>query len=516
MQKIGIQLYKDSLIFSYKDPVKNPEILLKDNFILADELIFTSNYIVENEKLVATFIKEICEEKDVYRASFENNELALLFMNVLKKNPCITALCIRENNSLSYDLYESILESKTINYIEAESIPDYMLEMLDKKGIHSESRTEIFYPSHFMQSNNLTSYSKIFYKMNIHVDTYLNEEDLDDFQGFCSINKYLKTIHLDVYHKSDLEAIIEILKENRKRNITFLIYADIKDYKTIDYLKKLNKKIKKYKLKIVLVYSKEYLKNNIFKQIMVNTLKICGSILIVLVVGIISYVLYDNYTAMQEVSSIQEDIQETIKENENKDLSIPNEDNRVIKNNYIASILTINPDVIGWLKVNETNIDYPVVQASDNDYYLKHNLYNEYDKNGWVFMDYRNHSDDLDRNTIIYGHTMYYSGVMFGTLANTYKKDWYTNPDNLTITFDTIYESQKYQIFSIYKVPKTTDYLTTYFETDEDFMNFIDLIKERSIEDFQVDIKPDDKILTLSTCSNHRNRLVVHAKLITE
>ena len=129
-------------------------------------------------------------------------------------------------------------------------------------------------------------------------------------------------------------------------------------------------------------------------------------------------------------------------------------------------------------------------------------------------MDYRNNDYEMDDNTIIFGHTMYYSSVMFGTLSNALKKSWYSNTENLIITFDTIYESHKYQIFSIYKVPKTTDYLQNYFETDEDFNDFVSLIKERSIEDFNIEVKPGDKILTLSTCTNYTERLVVHAKLI--
>ena len=90
--------------------------------------------------------------------------------------------------------------------------------------------------------------------------------------------------------------------------------------------------------------------------------------------------------------------------------------------------------------INETNIDYPVVQSSDNDYYLKHNLYNETDKNGWIYMDYRNSSYEMDANTIIFGHNMYYSGIMFGTLANAYKKSWYSNPEN-QIIFNISYNS---------------------------------------------------------------------------
>lgn len=513
MQKILIHIYNDSIIFTYKITNEIKTNLSHTNLINDKELLFTTNYIQENQKLFSLFIQEICQEKKISRATFETNSLALLLIELLKKNNFIHAICIRENDSLSYELYEKIIENKNLQYIEAESIPEYMVEMFDKKGIHSESRAEVFYLSSFMQNNNLTNFSKIFYKMNVRINTIFTEDDKDDFLAFCNINKYLKNIHLDVYNKKDLETILDILKETRIKNVRILIYQNIKEYKTIEYLKKLNKKIRKNKLKIELVYSKDYLNNNIFMQILMNTLKICGCILVLIVLGIIGYIAISNYVALQEVNHIQANIKETIRES---DGTIPDsvDHSKEIKNNYIASILTINPDVVGWLKINETNIDYPVVQSTDNDFYLKHNLYNEEDKNGWIYMDYRNSTMELDANTIIFGHNMYYSGIMFGTLSNVTKKNWYTNPNNLIISFDTIYESNKYEIFSIYKIPKTTDYLKTYFASDEEFLEFIDLIQERSIENFDVEVKPGDKILTLSTCSNYSDRLVVHARLI--
>ncbi len=129
-------------------------------------------------------------------------------------------------------------------------------------------------------------------------------------------------------------------------------------------------------------------------------------------------------------------------------------------------------------------------------------------------MDFRNSDKYLNDNTIIYGHNMYYSGVMFGTLTKAYKKDWYSNPENLVISFNTIYETMNYQIFSIYKVPKTKDYLKTYFADDNEFNDFVNMIKTRSIKDFEVEVNPGDKILTLSTCTGENQRLVIHAKLI--
>lgn len=519
MQKILIRVTNDTIRFSLKDssPTLNTTHLMNTNVINDSELTFSREYIESNQKIVALFLKELCQEKNVYRATIDTNELALFLIDLFKKNSYITAICIRENAPLTYALYEKIIENKYINYVEANTIQSFMLELFDKKGIRSESRTEIFYPSTFMQSNNLTSFSKIFYKMNIRISHELSKEDEDDFLAFCNINKYLKAIHFDIFNKKDMETILRILLENKIKNIKLLIYANIRDLKTIEYLKKMNKSLKKHKLKIELVYSKDYLNNNLFNQIILNTLKICGILMLALVLSTISYVGISNYAALNEVTKIQENVKQTIEDaKDNQEEIVTNEKNHVIKNTYISSLYSINPDVVGWLKVNNTNVDYPVVQTKDNDYYLKHNLNKEYDNNGWIFMDYRNSLYNMDANTIIYGHNMYYSSVMFGSLTKAYKKDWYSNPENLVISFNTIYESMNYQIFSIYKIPKTKDYLKTYFADDQEFNSFVQMIQDRSIHNFEVSVQPGDKILTLSTCTGENERLVVHAKLITE
>lgn len=513
MQKIIVNITNNTIYFSYKEPSISTPSLMNTNVINDNELTFSKEYIQKNEKIVSLFIKELCQEKSIYRATIDTNELAIFLIDLFKKNPYITAICIRENYPLTFALYEKIIENKNINYIEANSIQGFIIELLDKKGIRSESRTEIFYPSTFMQSNNLTSFSKIFYKMNIRISSEFSKEDEDDFLAFCNINKYLKTIHIDFFSKNNIETIIRILTSNKIKNIKLLIYENIRDIKSIEYLKKINKAIKKYKLRIELVYSKDYLKNNIFNQIIINTLKICGLIVISLVLSVITYVGISNYTSLNEVTKIQENVKKTIEETSTNETITTIEDH-VIKNSYIASLFSINPDVVGWLKVNNTNVDYPVVKAKDNDYYLKHNLYKENDINGWIFMDYRNSLYNMDDNTIIYGHNMYYSGVMFGTLTKAYKKDWYSNQENLIISFNTLYETMNYQIFSIYKVPKTKDYLKTYFTDENEFSDFIKMITERSINDFEVEVKPGDKILTLSTCTGENQRLVIHAKLI--
>ena len=246
----------------------------------------------------------------------------------------------------------------------------------------------------------------------------------------------------------------------------------------------------------------------------------------------VTYIGISNYVSLKQVNAIQEDLAKVIEETDPTDIieeknkenlnkaeeeETPLDDIKLITNTELASLLTVNEDVVGELKVNNTKVDYPVVQASDNDYYLKHNINKEENSNGWVYLDFRNDAMNLDKNNIIYGHNMYYSGVMFGTLYKTYNANWYTNPENQIITYNTLYENMKFQIFSIYKVPNTNDYIKVFFEDDNDFLNFVDLIKGRSIYDFNVSVDADDKILTLSTCSdNATKRLVIHAVLIDE
>jgi len=205
-------------------------------------------------------------------------------------------------------------------------------------------------------------------------------------------------------------------------------------------------------------------------------------------------------------------------EENNQNEEISKDKIKYISNFALASLLSVNDEVIGELKVNNTNVDYPVVQASDNDYYLSHNIKREKNKNGWIYMDYRNNPMNLDKNNIIYGHNMYYSSVMFSTLHKASNKNWYTNPENQIITYNTLYENMKFRIFSIYRIPKTSDYLKVHFKDDLDFLDFIKMISDRSIYDFNVPINSDAKIITLSTCSGNyaTNRLVIHAVLIED
>ena len=175
----------------------------------------------------------------------------------------------------------------------------------------------------------------------------------------------------------------------------------------------------------------------------------------------------------------------------------------------------LNSDTVGWIKVEGTIINYPFVQSKDNSYYLRRSYDKTYNTGGWIFLDYRNSINNLSRNTVIYGHDRK-DDSMFGSLSNIYTKSWQNNKNNHIIKISTPTENTMWQIFSIYHLPATNDYIKTSFSSDDSFQSFINLISGRSMYNFNTKATVNDKILTLSTCygSSGKERTVVHAKLI--
>ena len=186
-------------------------------------------------------------------------------------------------------------------------------------------------------------------------------------------------------------------------------------------------------------------------------------------------------------------------------------------NKYIVdfdSLKEENSDTIAYLTVNSTNINYIVVKGNDNSYYLTHNFYKEYNVAGWIFADYKNNYDGKDKNLIIYGHNTL-DGSMFGTLKNVLNDNWYSNSDNLVIDLITENGLYQYKVFSVYTIEKEDYYIQTFFSSDDDYLEFLNVLINRSITNFNENIKDTKQILTLSTCTkNGAARVVLHAKLI--
>ena len=179
----------------------------------------------------------------------------------------------------------------------------------------------------------------------------------------------------------------------------------------------------------------------------------------------------------------------------------------------ITELKEKNSDTVGWINVNNTNINYPFVQTKDNSYYLNHSFDKRYNEAGWVFLDYRNSKNINNKNTILYAHSRL-DKTMFGSLSKVLKSSWYNNKDNHIIRLSTDTENTLWQIFSVYKIPEESYYITTNFNTNEEYSKFLNTIKQRSIHNFNTNLDTNDKILTLSTCYSDTERTVVHAKLI--
>lgn len=177
-------------------------------------------------------------------------------------------------------------------------------------------------------------------------------------------------------------------------------------------------------------------------------------------------------------------------------------------------LLEKNADTVGWIKINNTKVNYPVVQTTDNVYYLSHAFNKTSNASGWVYADFRADFVNFGKNTIIYAHNLT-NRTMFGSLVETQKPYWYTNKDNMYIKISTPTSNTVWVIFSTYTVAPVTDYLRTNF-VNNSFTDFLETITSRSIYDFNIDVGEDDKILTLSTCNDTgTKRIVVHAKMVT-
>lgn len=173
----------------------------------------------------------------------------------------------------------------------------------------------------------------------------------------------------------------------------------------------------------------------------------------------------------------------------------------------------INSSTIGWIQVNGTNINYPFVQTNDNKYYLTHTFNKSYNSAGWVFLDYRNNINELDKNTIIYAHGRYDS-TMFGSLKNILSSGWLNNKNNYVVKLSSEKENTLWQVFSVYRIPTTSDYIHVNFTSNTEFKKWASILVNRSAYNFNTSVNENDFILTLSTCYNKNEKVVLHAKLI--
>ncbi|MCQ2485308.1 MAG: class B sortase [Clostridia bacterium] len=243
-------------------------------------------------------------------------------------------------------------------------------------------------------------------------------------------------------------------------------------------------------------------------------------------VGIIvaSFVLVDQYIKPRINQNEYKKEPEYSADETNTETMVATDTGEEIRKKY-AALLNTNPDFVGKLYIEAIEeAGFIVVQGTDNQKYLTTGFKGEATRYGTLFVDYRNDVNKLNTNTIIYGHNMR-DGSQLGSLSLYSKIENYKSFP--TIKFNTIYGENEWKVFAAFIInTKAEDdngyvfpYLTTTFPSEEKFMAFIDDVKSRSYyTNDSVDIKPDDKILTLSTCDTvfSNARFVLMARLVRD
>ena len=239
--------------------------------------------------------------------------------------------------------------------------------------------------------------------------------------------------------------------------------------------------------------------------------KIVYTIITILLIGLVlisSYLIFKEKKQNEKQENTFEDLIEIVEEN------IENQEERKID---INKLYEENKDIVGWLKIDNTTINYPIMQnINDPNYYLRRDFYKNYSSYGTPYMAKQcNLNSD---NIGIYGHHMK-NNKMFGELEKYKSKDFYNN--HKIITFTTLEKEYSYEIFAVFKTTVYTKNTFRYyeninFENKKMYNDFINICKDKSLYQTGIEIKDKEKLITLSTCeySNKNSRLVIVARKI--
>ncbi len=210
-----------------------------------------------------------------------------------------------------------------------------------------------------------------------------------------------------------------------------------------------------------------------------------------------------NYSNIQDLKPISF---EDISTNNISTVDISNEYNSLSTN---KPLWDINSDYKFWITIPNTNIDYPVVQTSNNDFYLNHNFNKDRSASGCVFIDYRNEFAK-DKNYIIYGHNMI-NDTMFSALTKFKSKEFFNKDISIEIIEDNILST--YNVFSVYTISKNNLNLQRTFKNDNEYLEYINNLYDKSWYHKDINLDMNTNILTLVTCSYEfpNARTIVHA-----
>ena len=235
---------------------------------------------------------------------------------------------------------------------------------------------------------------------------------------------------------------------------------------------------------------------------LVRVIAFCMAFVVLVVSS--AYILNDymerrrNIKASETAQDMFNDTQKYIEENDPGFIYTGPED--ILENFHVLYMQ--NSDIIGWISIKKNNgaafIDYPVVQSSDNDHYLRRSFFGDYATGGTIFMDYRCNASIFSKNTVIYGHNMK-DNSMFAQLLKYGSASFYNSAP--IIDYSTLYEGYKFKIFAAFYTTTDFDYIQVSFSDRKEFLAIVSEAKARSVITTNVDVGVDDTIMTLSTCA---------------
>lgn len=240
-------------------------------------------------------------------------------------------------------------------------------------------------------------------------------------------------------------------------------------------------------------------------------MRVIKYLLLMICISILCFSIYSLYKIQNEQNQNDDLKQDLIQEIKIPD--IPSEEPDFIVD--FSKLKGINKDVVGWIVMEGTQVNYPIVQGNNNSYYLNHSYEKKYSSFGSIFLDYSSSSNFFDRNSFIYGHHTR-NGSMFGELKKYMNKDFFKeHPSFYLYTPDGNYQAD---IFSVYTADALSDSYNQSFASSEDFKLYIDLIKRKSRFTIDVDVNYEsDKIISLYSCSHEGrseyDRYFIHAVL---
>ncbi len=261
-------------------------------------------------------------------------------------------------------------------------------------------------------------------------------------------------------------------------------------------------------------------RNTKTKNVLITSILIVFILLIIFSLIYIFNYYYDMYKIYKESNLLNEISIDTdiIPEEESDEPIVQEKTERMLK---LEELQKQNSDIVGWLEIENTNINYPVLQSSDNDFYMNHNSKKQYSSGGSIFLDKDYNWDTPSSNLLMYGHNIK-TGSMFHNLLK-YKNEEFYN-EHPTIRFTTNKDDSTYEIIAVFQSRiyyKSEQNVFRYYyfinaNNEAEYNEFVESAKKASLYDTGKTAQYGDQLMTLSTCAYHTQdgRFVVVAKKI--